>query len=177
MVLTPRGLRYLGRTVPCSIGRGGVVPAPAKAEGDGATPAGLHRIAGLLWRPDRLLRPAPWAEPIGPGDLWCDDPGHPAYNLHVRAPLVVSHETLRRADPLYDMVLVIDWNWPVARPGAGSAIFIHQWRRPGYPTAGCLALARRDLLWLAARAAPGTRLLVPAGLARRPTRALVRTAV
>ncbi|MCP6053683.1 hypothetical protein NL338_26220, partial [Klebsiella pneumoniae] len=50
----------------------------AKREGDGATPAGIHRIAGLLYRPDRLPRPAPWAEPIGPGDLWCDDPADPA---------------------------------------------------------------------------------------------------
>lgn len=175
MVLTPAGLRFAGRVIPCSIGRGGV--SAAKREGDGATPAGVHRIAGLLYRPDRLPRPAPWAEPIGPGDLWCDDSGDPAYNQPVRAPCAASHERLRRADPLYDLVLVTDWNWPRATPGAGSAIFLHQWRRPGFPTAGCIAMARGDLIRLAARAVPGTRLIVPATLAGRAGRRLVHTTV
>jgi L,D-peptidoglycan transpeptidase YkuD (ErfK/YbiS/YcfS/YnhG family) len=78
----------------------------------------------------------------------------------VRTPLPVSHEQMRRADPQYDIVMITDWNWPKARPGAGSAIFLHQWRRPGAPTAGCVAVARPDMHWLAARAAPGTRLVV-----------------
>ncbi|TMV57367.1 hypothetical protein FGG78_37230, partial [Thioclava sp. BHET1] len=65
------------------------------------------------------------------------------------------HEVLRRADPLYDLILVTDWNRAPARPGKGSAIFIHRWRRPRYPTAGCLAFAPQDLLWLAHRLAPG----------------------
>lgn len=168
MVLTPAGLRFAGRLIPCGIGRGGV--SAAKREGDGATPAGVHRIVGLLYRPDRIAPPAPWAEPIGPRDLWCDDSGHSAYNRWVRAPFAASHERLRRPDPLYDLVLVTDWNWPDPRPEAGSAIFLHQWRRPRHPTAGCIAMSRPDLAWLAARAAPGTRLAVPAGLAGRLAR-------
>ena len=177
MVLTPMGLRFMGRLIPCSVGRGGI--NTAKREGDGATPAGQHRIAGLLYRPDRLPMPAPWAEPIGPGDLWCDAADDPAYNLHVRAPFAASHEELRRADPLYDLILVTDWNWPRATPGRGSAIFLHQWRRPGFQTAGCIAMARPDLRWLAARAVPGTRLTVPPALAGRLPRAisLVRSSV
>lgn len=164
LVLTPHGVRFRGRVFPCAIGKGGVVVA--KREGDGATPVGTHRITGLLFRPDRLRPPAPWAQPIGPGDLWCDAPEHPAYNHPVRAPFAASHERLRRADPLYDLVLTTDWNWPDAVPGRGSAIFLHQWRRPGFGTEGCIAFARADLIWIAARAAPGTRLVVPAGLVR-----------
>lgn len=168
LTLTPGRLRAPGRSIPVSIGRGGV--RADKREGDGATPAGVHRITGLLFRPDRLAAPAPWARPIGPGDLWCDDPDDAAYNHPVRAPFAASHERMRRADPLYDVVLLTDWNRPKARPGAGSAIFLHQWRRPGWPTAGCIAMARGDLLWLAARAAPGTVLVVPAALAGRGKR-------
>ena len=82
----------------------------------------------------------------------------------MRAPLAASHERLRRPDPLYDLVLVTDWNWPKTRAGRGSAIFLHQWRRPRYPTAGCIAAAQRDLIRLAAQAVPGTRLIVPAAL-------------
>jgi len=166
MVLTPQGLRFMGRLFPCSIGRNGVTAT--KHEGDRSTPAGLHRITGLWYRPDRLARPAPWARSIGPGDLWCDDPAHPAYNHHARAPLGASHERLRRADPLYDLILTTDWNWPCAISGAGSAIFLHQWRRPGYGTEGCIGFARSHLRWIAGRAVPGTRLMVPASLAQIP---------
>ncbi len=162
MVLIPGGLWFRGRTFPCSIGKSGV--SPTKREGDRATPAGVHRITGLWYRPDRLACPAPWAQPIGPGDLWCDDPGHPAYNHHARAPLQANHERLRRADPLYDLILTTDWNWPDAVPGAGSAIFLHQWRRPGFGTEGCIAFARPHLIWIARHAAPGTRVIVPAAM-------------
>ncbi|MEE4188089.1 MAG: L,D-transpeptidase family protein [Roseobacter sp.] len=158
-VLTPRGIRFQGRTYPCTIGKGGVTSH--KREGDGATPRGAHRLVGMLYRPDRMPRPADWALPIGPGDLWSDDPTHEDYNMMVRAPYPHSHEKLRRADPLYDLVVLTDWNWPYAVKGRGSAIFIHQYRRPGYPTEGCIALSRRDLHHIAPRITLQTRLVVP----------------
>jgi len=108
MVLTPRGLRFWGRTYPCSIGKGGL--STRKREGDGATPQGVHRIVGMLYRPDRMVRPTDWAVPIRPGDLWSDDPSDEDYNTMVRAPYAPSHEALRRADPLYDLVILTDWN-------------------------------------------------------------------
>lgn len=158
MVLTPMGLRFLGRIFPCTIGRGGITTA--KREGDGATPAGTHRIVGCLYRADRMARPCDWALPIGPGDLWSDDPRDEDYNLMVRAPYTFSAERLHRADPLYDLILLTGWNWPYAVRGDGSAIFIHQWRRPGAPTAGCVALDRAHLRWIVARIGFGTRLIV-----------------
>ncbi len=161
MVVTPTGLRFLGRKLPCTVGRGGIVAARAKREGDGGTPAGVHRIVGMLYRPDRMVRPADWATPIGPCDLWSDDVRDEDYNLMVRAPHPLSHEALRRADPMYDLILITDWNWPSAVKGRGSAIFLHRWRRPGAPTAGCVALAPDDLLWVAQHLRPQSRLIVP----------------
>lgn len=158
LVLTPTGVRFMGRRFACAIGRGGI--RADKREGDGATPVGVHGIVGMLYRPDRMAPPVPWAVPIGPGDLWCDDPAHEDYNLMVRAPFAASHETLRRADPLYDLVVLTDWNWPRAEAGRGSAIFLHRWRRPGYPTEGCVAFAPADLAWIARRITYGTRLVV-----------------
>ena len=158
LVLTPRGIRFQNRYIPCSIGREGI--ASDKREGDGATPRGVHRIVGCLYRPDRTPRPCVWAQPIRPGDLWSDESGHQDYNLLVRAPYAHSHEVLQRADPLYDLVLLTDWNWPVATPGKGSAIFLHQWRKPRHPTEGCIAFRRDHLAWIAARVCPGTRIIV-----------------
>lgn len=163
MVLTRQGLRFRGRVHPCTIGRGGV--RADKREGDGATPVGVHRLVGMLYRPDRMAKPADWALPIGPRDLWSDEPTHEDYNLMVRAPYSYSHERLRRADPMYDLVILTDWNWPRAERGRGSAIFIHQWRGPGRPTAGCIGLPRTDLRAIAPRIRYQTRLIVPKDLA------------
>lgn len=160
LVVTPMGVRFMWRVFPCTIGRGGIVPAGQKREGDGGTPTGVHRIVGMLYRPDRMARPTDWALPIGPLDLWSDDPKDDDYNLMVRAPHVFSHEALRRADPLYDLVILTDWNWPHAVPGRGSAIFLHRWRSPGFPTAGCVAFDPRDLMWIAQRINHQTRLIV-----------------
>ena len=160
IVVGPTGARFMGRRFARTVGRGGIVDSAAKAEGDGATPRGVHRIVGMLYRPDRIACPADWAEPIGPTDLWSDDVSDPQYNTLVQAPHAFSHEALRRADPMYDLVLIIDWNWPDAVVGRGSAIFIHQWRGKGRPTAGCVAFSRSDLHWIAARATVGTRLVI-----------------
>ena len=158
MVVTRMGLRFMGRRFACTVGRGGVVDR--KREGDGATPAGTHRIVGMLYRPDRLAKPAYWALPIGPSDLWSDDVKDPDYNTMVRTPHGFSHEVLRRADPMYDLILITDWNWPYSVPGRGSAIFMHHWRRPGAPTAGCVAMASHDLLWIAQRLRIQSRLII-----------------
>ncbi len=148
----------MGRRLPCAIGGGGITRD--KREGDRATPAGRHRVVALLYRPDRMARPAPWARPIGPTDLWSDDVQDPDYNHLVTAPHAFGHERLRRADPLYDLILLTDWNWPDARKGRGSAIFIHRWRKPRHPTAGCIAFAPQALPWLAPRLPPGAQVIV-----------------
>jgi L,D-peptidoglycan transpeptidase YkuD (ErfK/YbiS/YcfS/YnhG family) len=160
LVLTPTGLRFAGRRFACTIGRSGITAQ--KREGDGASPRGIHRITGMFYRPDRLRGAVfpPWARAIRLGDQWSDDIRDPAYNHLVRAPHPFGHEEMRRADPLYDLVMITDWNWPDAVPGRGSAIFLHQWRRPGFPTAGCVAVSRRNLLWIAARVRLGARLIL-----------------
>lgn len=159
LVVTPGGAWFGPRRLGRSIGRGGITRS--KREGDGATPAGRHRITAMLYRPDRIARALlpRWARPIRPGDLWSDDPADPAYNRAVRAPHPFSHECLRRGDPLYDLILVTDWN-AAGTKGAGSAIFLHAWRGPARPTEGCIALAPGDLLWLARRIAPGAGVTV-----------------
>lgn len=153
------GARFLGRTFPVSLGRSGVTDA--KREGDGATPEGVHRIVGGMWRADRMRRPA--GAPLlmaGPRDIWSDDPADPAYNrLSRRGAAGFRHERMRRGDGLYDLVLFTDWN-AEGRPGGGSAIFVHCWRGPRRPTAGCVAFSRADLLWIWARWGRRSRVIV-----------------
>ncbi|EAQ10515.1 L,D-peptidoglycan transpeptidase YkuD (ErfK/YbiS/YcfS/YnhG family) [Maritimibacter alkaliphilus HTCC2654] len=160
MVVTRWGARFAGRHFPVAIGRGGITRD--KREGDGATPAGTWRLMGGGYRADRVMRPPAPIDfrAIGPHDLWCDAPDDTRYNHAVRVPYSASHERLRRADPLYDMFIVTDWNWPEASPGKGSAIFVHCWRGPRKPTAGCLAFRPDHLRWILARWTPRSRILV-----------------
>lgn len=156
--MTPTHVRFCGRKFPRTIGRGGI--RTDKREGDSATPRGSHRIVGMLYRPDRIKQPTYWAQPIRVGDLWSDASGQDDYNLPVRAPYPYSHENLRRSDPMYDLILITDWNFPRATADKGSAIFVHQWRGAGRPTAGCVAFRRDHLWWISQRITPNTRLVI-----------------
>ncbi len=152
------GARFLNRNFPCAIGRGGI--GAKRREGDAITPAGVHRIESVLRR-----GPAPAAaclpqRRIGPFDGWSDDPADPAYNGPIRRPCPTSHEAIFRPDHLYDLVAVLDWNRAPVVPGRGSAIFLHVWRRPRHPTAGCIAFAPRDLAFILARWTPRSRVVV-----------------
>jgi L,D-peptidoglycan transpeptidase YkuD (ErfK/YbiS/YcfS/YnhG family) len=129
-------------------GRGGIVPAAQKREGDGGTPSGLLRLTRVLYRADRMQAPvcAVPVEPIAPRDGWCDDMADPAYNKQIRLPFAPGHEALWRDDHVYDVIGVLDWNFAPIIPGKGSAIFFHA-ATPDYaPTAGCVALNLADML-------------------------------
>lgn len=144
-------------TLPCALGRGGIVVA--KREGDGGTPRGRFRLLALFHRPgpprpSSMLRAVALTPDLG----WCDAPTHRAYNRPVRLPFPASHERMWRDDPLYDLVIDIDWNRRVVRQGRGSAIFMHVARAGFAPTEGCVALRLADLRRLVARLGPGTRI-------------------
>ena len=163
LIVGPWGGRFLGRRFPCSIGRNGMVAL--KREGDLGTPVGSYRLLWLYWRPDRLQRPAcamPTC-PLGPRQGWAETPEDPAYNRPIRHPHPWPADRMRRGDPLYDVCVVTDQNWE-AVPGAGSAIFMHAWRKPRHPTAGCIAFRRKDLLWILKRWTDRSRLrILPRG--------------
>jgi len=161
LVVTRWGARYRGLRFPCAIGRGGI--GPKHREGDGITPIGQFRIAAIGYRPDRMDAPASCLPTfaIGPTDIWSDDPDDPAYNHHQSARChPYSHERLHRPDPLYDMIAVLDFNWPRSTPGAGSAIFLHNWRKPRHPTAGCVAFAPDGLALILATWRPDARVVI-----------------
>lgn len=143
-----------------------------KREGDGASPAGSFRLLAVHWRADRMAPPRTRLprRPIGPRDGWSDDPRDPLYNRLVRLPRAFGHERMRRADPLYDVVVQTSHN-AVCAPGAGSAVFVHLRRGQGPRTAGCVAFRRADLLWVLARWRPGDRLVIRQGAARPESRA------
>ena len=119
-----------------------------KQEGDSRAPAGVFHISAVFSKfpecPYNL-----YYQVIKPTTEAIDDPQSHYYNTIVDANSVEeidwkSSEKMSEVD-LYDLGLVIDHNMPVQDTQAGSCIFMHRWRRPGAPTAGCTAMDSADL--------------------------------
>lgn len=150
LVVRPRpgvptqGLLQAGPAVfPCALGRGGI--SANKREGDGATPLGPMRLLGGYFRNDhiRIGGTRLVMEAISADLGWCEVPNDRNYNRPVKMPYAASHETMRRADALYDYCMVLDWNISPRRRGRGSAIFFHLARPDFSPTLGCVAVTAR----------------------------------
>jgi L,D-peptidoglycan transpeptidase YkuD (ErfK/YbiS/YcfS/YnhG family) len=158
------GTVILGRFAwPCALGRGGIIAD--KREGDGGTPVGGFPWRAVLYRADRLPRPAT-PLPCGiitPDAGWCDDPKDAArYNRPLRLPYAGSHERLWRPDGLYDVILIPGHNDDPPVPGLGSAIFVHVASADYAPTEGCVALRLEHLLILLANIDPESVMVVTA---------------
>ena len=188
LVVASWGARFRGRHLPCASGYSGI--GEKTREGDGLSPAGRFRIVAVMYRPDRVSMHVPrlfqrrtglpdlrWSmatprsrvtstrvRETGPGDIWSDDPADPAYNRHVSAvdgsEYPYSHERLSRGDPMYDLIAVLDFNLQDPVPGRGSAIFLHAWRGPRYPTAGCIAFPREILAEIIESWLPHSRVFI-----------------
>jgi L,D-peptidoglycan transpeptidase YkuD (ErfK/YbiS/YcfS/YnhG family) len=138
-------IRYGSLAIPAALGRSGM--SALKREGDGATPIARMRLLYGFTRAERIRLPRTplRVKRIGKDMLWCYQPEHPSYNRPVKVPFRPSHEEMMRADGLYDICLVLDWNITSRKRYAGSAIFFHL-IKPGYePTAGCIAVHLRDM--------------------------------
>jgi L,D-peptidoglycan transpeptidase YkuD (ErfK/YbiS/YcfS/YnhG family) len=167
LMVAPRvgGRPHEGRLIagslvlPCALGRAGLTRR--KREGDGATPAGSHRLLYAFLRPGRVRRPSGLpTRLLRPDDLWCDDARSFLYNRRLRAPSRLDHEELWRSDPLYDVIGVLDYNIRPRALGRGSAIFFHVATDDLAPTAGCVALRARDMARLLPRLARGVTLAI-----------------
>ena len=133
----------------CSIGRKG--STKSKKEGDKKTPKGKFKIENLYYRKDRMNKPETFLKcvEIKNNMGWCDDVNFPRkYNKLIKISKKIRHEKLKRKDNKYDLFIPIKYNYKKPVPGLGSCIFIHL--TSNYkPTAGCIALKKKDFLILA----------------------------
>jgi L,D-peptidoglycan transpeptidase YkuD (ErfK/YbiS/YcfS/YnhG family) len=145
------------------IGRSGFVTADEKREGDGGTPTGVYPLS-LVFGYGAAVRTAMPYRQITADDYWVDDPAAPRYNTWVHGrPAAASSETMLREDGLYRHGIVVEYNSRPVVAGKGSAIFVHIWRGPGEPTAGCIALAENDLLRILAWLEPAKNPVIVLG--------------
>ena len=131
----------------CCIGKNGV--KKHKAEGDNSTPKGIFKMGTLYYRKDRVKKPiTKLKKKIIKSNLgWCNDPKSKFYNKEIDIKNKSRHEKLYRRDHKYDYLIVINYNTKKIVPNKGSAIFIHLTNNYN-PTAGCVALKKKDFLIL-----------------------------
>lgn len=119
-----------------------------KKEGDFKTPKGTFRIEHLYYRKDRLEKPQTSLKcvKITKYKGWCDDVNFPKkYNKLINVNKNLGHEKLFRKDHKYDLLVPIKYNFKNPIIGAGSCIFLHLTNNYK-PTAGCIALKKKDFL-------------------------------
>jgi len=119
---------------------------PVKREGDGRTPAGVFAAgAAFGFRP----RPVAGYRRIEEGAACVDDPRSPHYNVVLDVARVAPAHSVERMwqVPLYRQGIFVRHATNRALAG-GSCIFIHVWRAPARPTAGCIAMAEERVIAL-----------------------------
>ena len=142
----------------CQIGSGGLKNSAEKVEGDKTTPIGKWYLESVYYRSDRVLRPR-----LKKKDIlnikqitkycgWCDDIKSHYYNKYVKINNLkiqtINYEKLWREDEAYDIIIVISHNTKPTIKNKGSAIFIHCSFSDNRNTAGCIALKRKNLIYL-----------------------------
>ena len=129
----------------CSIGKKGF--SNNKKEGDKKTPKGRYEIENLYFRKDRIKIPRTSLKCIEITNKmgWCDDIKSKNYNKLINTKENVKHEKLKRKDNKYDLLIPIKYNFIKPKIGRGSCIFIHL-TKDYKPTAGCVALNKKDFL-------------------------------
>ncbi len=142
----------------CQIGKGGLNGAAKKMEGDKTTPIGKWYLRSLYYRSDKVLRPkikkknVLKIKRITKYCGWCDDIRSHYYNKYIiinnTRSLNINYERLWRQDNAYDIVIETSYNTKPIIKNRGSAIFIHCSFENFKTTAGCIALKKRDLMFL-----------------------------
>jgi L,D-peptidoglycan transpeptidase YkuD (ErfK/YbiS/YcfS/YnhG family) len=143
----------------CCIGKNGI--SKKKIEGDLKTPSGKFKLGNLYWRPDRTKKPVTklFCKKITKNMGWCNDSKSKFYNKEIKINTKIKHEKLFRSDYKYNYFILIKYNYYKIQKNRGSAIFIHL-SKNYKPTAGCIALSKKDFLILAKIINKRTKIIV-----------------
>ena len=143
----------------CQIGKGGIKNAARKVEGDKSTPSGKWPLKSIYYRPDKINLPKLifnsflTLNKITKNCGWCDDYKSSDYNRYIEInkngkTFSYSYEHLWREDDVYDIFIEIGFNDDPVTSKRGSAIFIHCSFEDLRDTLGCIAISKKNLIFL-----------------------------
>ena len=151
-------LRLGNKIFSCQIGSGGIVAETKKKEGDKKTPTGKWYLESLFYRSDRIPRPRLKKKGVLKINQitkrcgWCDDISSNFYNKYIKIDNLksskINYEKLWREDNAYNIIIVTSHNTKPTIKNKGSAIFIHCSFSDNRNTAGCIALGKKNLVFL-----------------------------
>ena len=151
-------LKVGNKAFKCQLGLGGLKNASQKIENDKTTPIGKWYLKSIYYRSDRILRPKLKKtnilkiNKITKYSGWCDDIRSNYYNKYIKInsyrSLHINYESLWRQDNAYDVIIETSHNTKPIIKNKGSAIFIHCSFEDLRTTVGCVALKKRDLMFL-----------------------------
>lgn len=144
----------------CSLGKRGITNN--KKEGDLKTPKGNFLFKSIFYRKDKIsnLKSALNKKIIKKNMGWCNDPGSKHYNKLIYFPFKESAEKLWLAKRVYDVIVVINYNLKPVIKNKGSAIFLHIAKKNYSPTKGCVAINKKDMLFLITKINNKTKLII-----------------
>ncbi len=144
----------------CSLGKRGITNN--KKEGDQKTPKGTFLFKSIFYRKDKIsnLKSALNKKIIKKNMGWCNDPGSKHYNKLIYFPFKESAEKLWLAKRVYDVIVVINYNLKPVIKNKGSAIFLHIAKKNYSPTKGCVAINKKDMLFLITKINNKTKLII-----------------
>ena len=143
----------------CCVGKNGL--SLNKKEGDKKTPKGIFNLGHLYFRADKIKKIKTNLKliKINKNMGWCNDYKSKNYNKLIKTNLKEKHEKLYRKDYKYDLFIPILYNFKNPIPNNGSCIFLHLTNNY-YPTAGCIALKKKDFIILAKLINPQTKIQI-----------------
>lgn len=152
----------VGAEVPVNLGRRGMAwgrglhpsgqAGPNKREGDSKSPAGVYALGTAFGIAESLPNGSRGFDYLRATDTnYCvEDTRSEHYNRlvdsrEIRPKGWEKWSELVRSDGLFDWALVVRHNNGDVQKGAGSCVFLHIWRGPKQPTAGCTAMAQENI--------------------------------
>jgi len=143
----------------CCVGKNGL--SLNKKEGDKKTPKGIFNLGHLYFRAYKIKKIKTNLKliKINKNMGWSNDYKSKNYNKLIKTNLKEKHEKLHRKDYKYDLFIPILYNFKNPIPNNGSCIFLHLTNNY-YPTAGCIALKKKDFIILAKLINPQTKIQI-----------------
>ena len=144
----------------CYVGKNGI--GLKKREGDKITPKGRYKLIKIFYKKRQLneIRTKIPKIEIKKNFAWCTDSNNKSYNSLINKPIGCEYEDLFRADNLYDIIIVLDFNYTSPKKYKGSAIFLHCSKNETKFTEGCIAMKKKDLLKLIPRITLSCNLII-----------------
>ena len=153
-------LKYQDLKFKCALGKHGI--NKKKKEGDKITPKVNYKIVNIYYRKDRIKKISSKLKliKIKKNMGWCDDPNNKNYNQLIKIPSKYSYERLFRMENIYDLIIVLNYNMNPVIKNKGSAIFIHIAKKRFQPTEGCIAISKKNLLYLIRNISKNTKIKI-----------------